>query len=277
MGLLVRKRTIPGWVKVPLAAAAAGALGFGIGQTGLGGPQSHANEPKTPPPVGTPVPSDLKLYTYSGSNCADGDEKDPISVVFVNDGFPDWIRAHMSHITGWSSSSEGDQYFGAAPNGQAECEPADGDAWRNVGFCPPAVPCDRFHVRFYMHQYQGAPRVHPTYGGFASASPHYEKRVQCGLWPDHAVVANSQEFQINKITVAGGFNYGREEIKKTWVRRQHSVAIPFPDPLNPIPPATHDHPLVDNRNWDNTAMMRQCNGWEAYSSGRVFYIGVKAA
>ena len=56
-----------------------------------------------------------------------------------------------------------------------------------------------------------------------------------------------------------------------------AVALPFPDPSDPIPPTTHCPPLVEVRNWGNTDGMLQCTGWLASSSGRVFYIGVKAA
>ncbi len=56
-----------------------------------------------------------------------------------------------------------------------------------------------------------------------------------------------------------------------------AVPIPAPVPGQPVPATTHYHPLVEVRNWGNVDDMVQCNGWEAASSGRVFYIGVKAA
>jgi len=64
----------------------------------------------------------------------------------------------------------------------------------------------------------------------------------------------------------------------TQVTQITTGAVPIPAPPPGQSPSTaHDHPLVDDRDWGNTLPMRQCNGWQAFSSGRVFYIGVKAA
>ncbi|MCH8026284.1 MAG: hypothetical protein IH866_05765 [Chloroflexi bacterium] len=53
--------------------------------------------------------------------------------------------------------------------------------------------------------------------------------------------------------MSGGFNAGREDIRKNWVH-------------------FGDHVIVSNRYWNNTQRMDQCNGNETFSDGFVYYI-----
>jgi hypothetical protein len=79
---------------------------------------------------------------------------------------------------------------------------------------------------------------------------------------------------INKISPDGGFNYGREKVKETWVRTDHPVIPWGGGPLEFVP--EHEHPLVIVKNWGNTQPRRQCDATEPRSNGVVYYIGVKA-
>lgn len=276
MGLL-KQRWFRVVIGMPLAAMAAGGAGFGIGLAGqaIEGPVPQ----QTPPPPG-PVPADLHKYTHSSSGCEGWSHVDPINVLFVADGRPDWIADHMSHH-GWGFSgilNRGSiQYFGDnVDGGSAECSEQEGSrASAGFPFCIP--PCTRFHARYYTHKdADGAPRQHPLgFGQFASSDAHHEQRVDCG-GPNHAVDSDSGSFDINGELWWGGFNAGREEIRRLWVETFTPEPIPAPPPGGGEERTGHQHEKLRTEMWDNTDQIEQCNGWLASSDGRVYYIGVKA-
>ena len=203
-------------------------------------------------------PSDFGLYTYPDNQCS-GQPKDPVNIVFVRHGFPSVIRDHADVHGGWEKNPTGVQYF----SDQYGCFAMDdASASRNSG--------SRFHMRYYNNRVRvtGQPDEIRTvslfssnWGSIASAAAHHEDLVACGLPPDHSVDDDSDMFTIKGKTVHGGFNRGREDIRKNWV------------------PPNADHILVDTLNWDNIQSIVQCqeilppfNQQVASSDGLVYYI-----
>ncbi len=210
------------WIGLAVLLATAGMAGFLAGIVGL--QLASAGE--------TPYPAGLLSYTYGeGSNCSMGSEIDPINLVFVNHGYSDEISAQAANHGGWSHDAGSTQLLGD----QFRCEEMTSQAASNRDF--PLQP--RFHMRYYEH-FTGPPnpvrRDVDDLRSIASSSAHHEDAATCGHAPDD----DTEEFTYPWATVYGGFNRGREDIRKNWV-------------------ANSDHVLEDIRYWDNKLPMEQCD------------------
>lgn len=224
----------------------AGAIGFGAGNAVQG--SEAANDS---------IPKDLYVWTYSDSLCSAGNKKDPINVLFIQHGLAPYITTQAISHGGWATQGETEQYFGD----QNGCKVMDGS---------PASNCcntgGRYHMRHYNHKGpNGGIRTVPPWGSLSSAAAHHE---EAHVWPfghpdctnpfnlegyGHAVDENETSFTIGGQLVLGGFNAGREDIRKNWV-------------LN------GDHVVETFFYWDNTALREQCDHGFASSSGKVYYI-----
>ena len=173
-------------------------------------------------------------YTHSSSSCSG--HKDPINVVFVENGFASWVDNHAGHHGGWTNNSGGDQWFKAH-----NCDKQDEQAASGT--------LGRFHMRITNGRVGPYLDYDSTWHYWSTADAHHEDSVWCGFNPfAHAVDDNVNE-------PPGGFNMGREDVWLNW-----SWNGP--------------HILWQSAYWGNTMRFNQCNGNEAWSDGYVNYIEV---
>ncbi len=167
---------------------------------------------------------DVRWYSFDSSCSA---RKDPVTVVFYHRASATAVDAHLGHHTGW-----GDTWF----DGSAQfyetarvCSPQQGSR-ANGAFWE-----TRFHVRWREGTY-----ADPTYGSFSLATPHYERKVDCG----HAVTPTTNGWS--------GYDEGRRAIYNA-MNGPHYTYV---------------------RYVGNSAVMVQCNGWAAASNGNVRYVRI---
>ena len=229
MSVLSESRTS---LRLAVLLLAGAALGFAAGMAAQDRAAAHI------------FPSDLLMYSYGNDLCLPGDEIDPVNVVFTNYGFPSEIGEQVDNHGGWEKHG-GAQYFGD----QYDCFEMDGDS-AQCNVC-----LGRFHVRYYNHKgANGGLRTVSPHGSIASGTAHHEDTVPCGINPGaHAIDDDSESFTIAGFTGGGGFNRGREDVRKNWV-------------------VNADHVLEASHYWNNTLRIEQCNGNVASSDGWVYYI-----
>jgi hypothetical protein len=248
--------------QVVLGAAAAGITGYLAGAQ-LTTPADAANSSAPLGRVGT--------YTFADSGCDDGEEVDPINVVFVLDGRQDWIRDHAfarSH-GGYPNHAGSEQYFreGNAQEGQILCRRHND---QSASSCD---ACDRYHFRVGTSRTAGGVDHHyAKYGIVSMADAHFEyflfgcASIVPPLPGKHSVAGDDESFPFYDINgglyyVEGGFNRGKEDILKNWV-------------------IASGHDLLTVRDWDNEMPKEQCDPiggdpMTASSDGFVYYIGTK--
>lgn len=177
----------------------------------------------------TPVPFDLLPYTYATDECDEVslNEKDPINVVFTHHGFAPEITQQAIDHRGWEVQGLTEQFFGD----QYRCREMEGSPASNC--CSPG---GRYHMRHYNHKGPGGERRDTqSWGSISSAAAHHDNAVHfCGFPPvpccgfpenpnPHAVDRDSTKFTISGEQVYGGFNAGREDIRKNWVTNSDHV------------------------------------------------------
>lgn len=167
---------------VPLAVAVSSGLGATIGLlTTQGGGSAHLNIAS-----GHPI-----TYTHEGSDCAFGERKDPLNVVFHGiRGDYVTVRAHASEHGGWGRTGGAAQFF----LDHGECKRMDDGSASNANI----PPQPRFHMRYLQ-----GPQADPGLGIYTLAAAHHESSF-------HSVDGNINE-------PPGGFNRGRNDILKNWV------------------------------------------------------------
>lgn len=238
-------------LRVPLillvVVGGGGVLGFAVGAAN----QGRAN-------AGS-VPSDLGEYTFENNDCSAGDRKDPINVIFTHHGFESEIKQQAINHGDWEVQGNITQWF----SDQEGCFESEGQPASN------RAGADRYHMRHYNHKAMGGgQRSDPTFGSISSAAAHHEDTIsplphpvghpECyaAIPPPpiaHAVDDNDEEFSFPWATVKGGYNLGREDIRKNWVEDS-------------------DHVLENTFYWDTSQMFEQCDGGMAWSDGKVYYI-----
>ena len=208
---------------VPLAVGASSVLGATVGLlTTQGGGSAHLDIAS-----GHPI-----TYTHEGSDCAFGERKDPLNVVFHGiRGDYLTVREHASAHGGWGHTGGTAQFF----LDHGECKRMDDASASNAGF-PLLQP--RFHMRYLQ-----GPQPDPVLVTYTLAAAHHES------WT-HAVDGNINE-------PPGGFNRGRNDILKNWVQ---------------FPGNTHPHLLTETQFWGNTQHFLQNDGEFAWSDGFVYLI-----
>lgn len=249
--MVPRKSDVSLVAATSVAALAAGALGFGAGLTTYDAASADSTGA---------LEGRLGHYTYGGSNCSDGDEIDPVNVLFVLDGFTDWVFGHAADHGEYIWHDGTSQHFkeGIAAEGGPWCRLMDGQVASALS------TFDRYHMRLARSQNEnGDPFVYSKLGVVSMADAHYEVVRLCG----HSVADQGTSFSFTDINggkywVDGGFNRGREDILKNWV-------------------IEGGHTQVQASYWDNDIPMQQCDpiGGDpdiAWSSGWVYYIGTKA-
>lgn len=188
---------------------------------------------------------DTGEYTYGqGTTCAMGASDswvDPISVVFHGyDSGADYNRvaSHAGDHGGWGYHQGSTQYFLT----HGWCRPHDQQSNSNnqIG-CQP-----QYHMRYLTGRTSSGSYDYDPYDGYYTlASPHHEECSLCG----HSVDDNSGS------DYGGGFNMGREDIRKNWVN-------------------TGYHPYGHTEYWDNKHRFEQCDDGTAWSSGEVMFVEI---
>ena len=170
---------------------------------------------------------DARWYSFDRPCTA---RKDPVTVVFYYRALATWVDTHLGHHTGW-----GDTWFDGSVQYYETggvCSPQQGSR-ANGSFSE-----SRFHVRWREGTYSDS-----TYGAFSHATPHYERKVDCG----HAVTPTTGGWS--------GYDEGRRAIYNA-MSGPHSTYVKYVG---------------------NSAVMVQCNGWAAASNGNVRYVRISTS
>ncbi len=178
-------------------------------------------------------------YTYGDdSQCTEGSEIDPITVVFYGDAYPANVDVHAQEHGSWTETSQG-QPQDFYDHG---CVNQDG---ANADGCE---ACTRHHMRYSQASVDG------TFGVFTLASPHHEEIT---VWPGCGLFGVSHTVDDNELEPPGGFIRGRTEIANLW----HWWGAPGAP-----------HGFGGILNWDNDMPMDQCDGTTAWSDGWVHLV-----
>jgi hypothetical protein len=162
--------------------------------------------------------SHVGKYTYGDEDCTPGEERDPINVLFVRDGFYDQLDEHMEHhgLSNEDGSSQGfldhgsNCYFGFGDDARTHQRATSGFG-------------DRLHIRYHSAMLSPAFQHYdydPNWWYYAVGDAHEEEYVTghgCGFPGNHAVWDNVNE--------GGGFNRGKVEILERFTQGENEHAV----------------------------------------------------
>lgn len=222
------------------------------------------------PGAGESFPTHTGKYAVKEDSCINNESAwiNPINVVFYGyDSGADYTRVkeHAAHHGGWTYSHGGTQWF----LDHGYCLDQDDQSNSNPPFQPFPYRPPQYHMRYHTgRESPGGPYDYDaTWGYFTVATPHHEEAVvpaeECGS-SGHAV-------NDNELEPPGGFNRGRNDIKKNWID-------------------SGAHPSGGAEYWDNRHRFRQSEGswvdeggqlefrcWEAWSDGWVLFVHITIA
>ena len=167
-------------------------------------------------------------WSHETSACGyDTTRLDPVTVIFYDWGYADRAANSINYHFGWYNAGESPQWFAS----HGDCAPHTED--------PTSGGNPRYHIRIKKTTDSDV-----IYGITSASTPHYERTVDCSIWPyttQHAVYPN-------------GFNEGRNRIISGLYFRE-------------------GHTFAGYEWWNNTEpRLNQCNGDRAESDGYVGFI-----
>lgn len=191
--------------------------GGGGGGGGRGGGTPAATYPpqatatSIPTPGATPIAQlfEIAAYTYSENQCWQGEEIDPINVVFAGMATVPIVLLHADHHGAWSHHDGTAQSFWENGN----CLAMDGQAASDPSLWFPG----RFHMRFLV-------KSGTLMDTIAVADAHHEDMGVCDFVPKHVVDHEDDNGGVS------GFDMGRNDILSDWEAGGHAVTVvPWPN------------------------------------------------